>query len=352
MRQPPAVVFPLLLCPLLLTAGAHGQSAFLPEAPSAAAQQTVRAAGTASVAGVVVDRTGAAIPNATVTLTRLDGTRTRAAADGPHGEFSFDALRAGDFELSVKAAGFDTYTSAIFTLADGQNYTLPNVQLVVGMDTEVDVASNAAEIQMKQEEKQRVLGIIPNYYVVYSRDPVPLNTSQKYRLALRDTFDPVGFVGAAISAGFEQEANTFPGYGNDAASYGKRYAAIYGDGLTSDLLSHAVFPSIFHQDPRYFYQGTGTRKSRFVHAVSFAVITHNDHGGDMPNYSYLLGDLGSGALSNLYYPHANRGAGLVFANAGLGLLGQAGGSLVEEFLLPYFTTHSGKFGRPKKQPAD
>jgi hypothetical protein len=200
-----------------------------------------------------------------------------------------------------------------------------------------------AAAQVKAEEKQRVLGVIPNFYTSYIPNAVPLSAKQKYTFAIRDTFDPVGFVGTAIGAGIEQANDSFKGYGQGAAGYGKRYAALYGDGLTSDILSHAVFPALFHQDPRYFYQGTGTFKSRLFHAISFSVVARSDSGKTMPNYSYLLGDIGSGALSNLYYPHADRGAGLVFSNAAIGIAGRAAGSIIQEFLLPHLTTnHAGK----------
>jgi hypothetical protein len=84
-----------------------------------------------------------------------------------------------------------------------------------------------------------------------------------------------------------------------------------GDGRTSDYLSHAVFASLFHQEPRYFYQGTGSNKSRLYHAVSNAWVARSDSGKKMPNYSYLLGTMVSGAISNAYYPHADQGANLV-----------------------------------------
>lgn len=336
-----------LLCGLSLTAATHAQN-LLPNAPNAAAQQVNP--GTGTVAGVIVDLTGAAITGATVTLVRVDGTRTRVAQDSAHGEYSFEGLRPGDFVLSIKAPGFETYNSATFTITEGQNYRSSSIQLVVGMDTQVDVSSDAAEIQLKQEEKQRIFGLVPNYYVVYSPNPVSLTSHQKFSLALRDTFDPAGFAGAAIGAEIEQATNTLPGYGDDTTSYFKRYAQIYGDGLTSDLLSHAILPSIFKQDPRYYYQGVGSRKSRLKHVLEFTVIAHADSGKLMPNYSYVLGAVGSGALSNLYYPHADRGVGRVFLNGGLVIGGLAASNFVEEFILPYFTTHSAKFGKLKSLP--
>lgn len=313
--------------------------AALPDAP-----------GTASVSGVVVDQSGAAVQSARVSLLRADGTTLPAISVSPHGEFTLANLPAGTYRLSVQAAGFAPSVSDPFVLADNQSYSAPRAVLAVATaDSQVEVLANdpaVAEIQMKQEEKQRFLGVVPNFYVSYVHDPVPLNTKQKYRLALRDTFDPVGFVGAGIAAEIEQLGKAFPGYGYGVSGYAKRYAAVYGDGLTGDLLSHAVFPSLFHQDPRYFYQGTGTKKSRLRHALGFAFVTRGDNGRIAPNYSYIAGNLGSGALSNLYYPHADRGVGLVFINAGLGVAGQMLVGVEQEFILTHFTTHVPKQPKP------
>jgi hypothetical protein len=121
-------------------------------------------------------------------------------------------------------------------------------------------------------------------------------------MAMRETFDPVSFIGTSVTAGIEQATNAFSGYGQGAQGYGKRWGARFADGRTSDLLSHAVFPSLFHQDPRYFYQGSGSTRSRILHAVSYAFIARSDSGQMMPNYSYLLGDMCSGALSKRTIP--------------------------------------------------
>ena len=110
-------------------------------------------------------------------------------------------------------------------------------------------------------------------------------------------------------------------------------------------MTHAVFPALLHQDPRYYYQGTGTVKSRLVHAINSAFVARSDSGRTMPNYSYLLGDLSAAALSNLYYPKANRGAGLVFTNTAVGLAGRIGLNIVREFLSKRVTTNVHGDGR-------
>ena len=94
----------------------------------------------------------------------------------------------------------------------------------------------------------------------------------------------------------------------------------------------AIFPSLFHQDPRYFYKGTGTTKSRLLYAITRAVITRGDNGHDQPNFAGVLGDLSAGAISNLYYPASDRhGAGITFYNGLLAIGGDAVNGIFQEF---------------------
>jgi hypothetical protein len=357
---PYALLLPL--CAITTIANAQQQtvepgtsSSSLPNAPQpqsghqSAAEQTPSAQGSASVSGVVLDVSGAAVPGAQVSLTHRDGTQLRMLHSEGNGDFAFTKLPAGSYLVIVSAKGFAPFTSAEFVVTAQQSYEVPTISLSVAMtDTEVTVRPTdviAAE-QIKAEEKQRFIGVIPNFYISYVHDPAPMTTKQKFSLASHDTFDPVSLIGVGLAAGIEQANNTYAGYGQGAAGYGKRFAAKFGDGRTSDFLSHAVFPSLFHQDPRYFYQGTGSVKSRMVHAASFAIITRSDSGKPMPNYSYFLGDIGSGALSNLYYPHADRGIGLVFTNAAIGIAGKAGGTIIREFFSKRITTNVPADGKP------
>jgi hypothetical protein len=142
-----------------------------------------------------------------------------------------------------------------------------------------------------------------------------------------------------VAAGIEQATNAFSGYGHGAEGYGKRFAAKFADGRSSDYLTHAIFPALLHQDPRYYYMGSGSIKSRLAHAINSAFVARSDSGRTMPNYSYLLGDLSAAALSNLYYPKANRGAGLGFTNTAVGLAGRVGLNIVREFLSKRVTTN-------------
>jgi len=345
----------------LATTAAHAQqqarvfemsTSSLPDAPLAQWSTVYGQAGqsssierSATVSGVVSDATGAEIPGAQITLTHRDGGQAGSIMSGRNGEFSFTKLPAGFYLVLVYVEGFATFTSAEIHLSDQQLYEVPNISLsVASAGTEVTVRPTeviAAE-QIKAEEKQRLFGIIPNFYVSYVKDPAPLTTKQKFTLATHDTLDWTTWVGVSVTAGIEQANNSFAGYGQGAAGYGKRWAAQFGDGRTSDYLSNFVFASLFHEDPRYFYQGTGTKKSRLYHAVSNAWITRSDSGKTVPNYAYILGIMSSGALSNSYYPHADRGADLVFTNALLGFAGRAGGNVLQEFIGKRLTRNASK----------
>jgi len=310
---------------------------------------TSSVAGEASVSGVVLDSSGAIVPDAKVSLTAVGGSRLLTVTSGVNGEFTFEKIGSGSYVVMVEATGFDPLASAEFVLGAQESYRMPRIALSVATAvTQVTVrpTEEIAAEQIRAEEKQRLIGFIPNFYTSYIHDAAPLTAKQKFSLAIHDTFDPVPLMGIAFTAGVEQANNSFPGYGQGARGYAERFGARFVDGRTSDFFSHAVFPSLLHQDPRYFYQGTGSFKSRLFHAVSFAFVTRSDSGRTVPNYSYLLGDMASAGLSNLYYPRANRGASLVFTNAAIGLAGRMGVSIIREFFSKRLTTNVPDDGKP------
>jgi hypothetical protein len=306
----------------------------LPDAPSASKK------GPASVSGGVLDSSGAAVSGAQVSLMPIGKAQARFVTAGADGRFIFDDVLPGSYVIVVEAKGFQPVTSARFTVAADQAYEVPSIKLVIAMvTTEVVVQPTdvIAAQQIKAEEQQRVRGIIPNFYTSYIWNAAPLNAKQKFSLAAHSAFDPVVFIGVSLGAGIEQAKDAFPGYGQGTEGYAKRWGALFANGRTSDFLSRAVFPSLLHQDPRYFYQGSGSDWSRTKHAVSSAFVARSDNGRIMPNYSYFLGDVCSGALSNLYYPPSSRGAGLVFTDAAIGLAGRVGLNLANEFLFKRIT---------------
>jgi hypothetical protein len=192
-----------------------------------------------------------------------------------------------------------------------------------------------------------VLGVIPNFYSAYDWDAPPMLAKQKFKLSFRALIDPVSFLDVAGIAGAEQYQGIFPAYGCCFTGYAKRYGAAFANHAAGDMLARGVYPGIFHQDPRYFYKGTGSFSSRALYAMSRAVVARSDSGRTMPNYSQILGNLSAGAISNLYYPQADRGAKLVFLN-GLAETGaNAVGNLIREFILKDLTTRAkGIKGQP------
>ncbi len=295
------------------------------------------------MAGTVLDLSGASVPGADVTLIPRDGTQSNTVVSEANGEFGFTKVLPGSYLVVVNAKGFALFTSAEFALTRQQAYELPYISLSLA-STNIQVTVLPAEViaaeQIRVEEKQRLVGFFPNFYTSYIDDAAPLTSKQKFSLAIRGTFDPVAMLGVGFAAGIEQATNTFPGYGQGFEGYGKRFGAKFADGRISDMLTHAVYPSLLHQDPRYYYQGSGSVKSRLMHAVGSAFITRSDSGLTQPNYSYLLGDVSAAAISNLYYPQRSRGANLVFTNAAIGLAGRVGGNIFREFLPKRLVTNA------------
>lgn len=232
--------------------------------------------------------------------------------------------------------------------AQAQEAGLPDAPSATAARSQADGSSITVTATMKEvaaaevatEEKQRVLGVIPNFYVVYSPQPTPLSSGQKFHLAFRSTIDPVNLLLAGATAGVEQANGSFAGYGQGAAGFGKRYGSVFADGAISTFLGGAVLPSLLRQDPRYFYQGTGTTRSRARHAIASVFVCRGDNGKQQFNFSNILGNFASAGISNLYYPASDRnGAGLTLRNAAVGTGFSMVAALMQEFVVPRFTPH-------------
>ena len=197
-----------------------------------------------------------------------------------------------------------------------------------------------AEFQVQDEEKQRVLGIIPNFYVSYVPHALPLTWKQKFELSWRSSTDPFTFVGVGALAGIEQAGDEFSGYGQGAQGYARRYGASYGDVVIGTFLGSAILPSLLKQDPRYFYKGVGSKRSRILYALASPVISKGDNGNWQPNYSYVLGDLAAGGIANLYYPTSDRnGAGILFETELIRFGENALSAVLQEFVFRKLTPH-------------
>ena len=298
----------------------------------------------AIVVGTVTAVNGDPVPDAAVVLESADDRRTVTANDD--GYFEFHDVKSGvPCQLKINAEGFSEWTSPPVTLEPSQFKILSDIRLRVQLaPTTVNVSQTPVEIATEQvqiEEKQRILGFIPNFYVVYDPDPEPLSAKLKFRLALRVARDPITTVGVAFLSGVQQAGNT-PDYGQGAKGYSKRFSANAADGFINIMIGGAILPSILRQDPRYFYQGTGTKKSRFLHAAVHPFVCRGDNKKWQPNYSSMGGDLAQSAISNIYYPPSNRGAGLVLTNFGISTAERVAISLAQEFVIRPMHSHAGQ----------
>jgi hypothetical protein len=165
------------------------------------------------------------------------------------------------------------------------------------------------EEQLKQEEHQRVFGVMASFNTTRNRDALPLTTGQKYRLFFKSATDPWPFLLTAFGAGIDQAENSFPQYGQGIEGYSKRWGAGYADYFTGNLLGNAVLTSVLKEDPRYFQKGTGSYASRILWAAGGTVWCKRDNGTWGPNYANVMGNLMGAAVSNLYYPENDRTVG-------------------------------------------
>ena len=298
--------------------------------------------GTGSIEGTVVDRNGDVLQSARITLSGPPGFATRTLESGSDGQFSFSGLPPDTYTLTVSAPSMSTYTSPEIALRAGEFHIVPAITLSVSsVATSVTVRDNEqeSEEQVQIAVQQRIGGVIPNFYSSYDWNAPPMQAKQKFQLGIRSIIDPVSFLSVAGVAGAEQYKNVFPAYGGGIEGYGKRYGAALANHVSGTLLGRAVYPSIFHQDPRYFYKGKGSIGSRALYAVSAAVIARGDDGQWKPNYSRVLGHFTAAAVSNLYYPSADRGGALVLYNGLAGIGADAVANLIREFLLKGITSH-------------
>jgi hypothetical protein len=328
----------MLGCVLLLSAsGALAQQA-LPDSPSAVMAQSQ------SLSGGVKDIGGTPVADATVNIVGPGGF-ARSTTTDEDGEYRFDGVPVGEFTLTVKAEGL-AEDSAKVTVEANEQKAIPEFSLkLVAAHFEVEAISQVqmAELQIKQEEQQRMLGILPNFFVTYDPNAVPLTSKQKFKLATHNALDPVNLAVVGIVAGVEQLNNSFSGYGSDAPAFGERFGAGAANLAIGTYLGGAVYPSLFRQDPRYHFKGTGTVRQRALYALSTALRQRGDNGKWQPAYSSILGDFSAAAISNAYYPPENRnGASLTLGLGALTVVSDAINNLVQEFVLNHVTTRGKK----------
>ena len=182
-----------------------------------------------------------------------------------------------------------------------------------------------------KKEPERIFGVVPAYTITDARNAPPLTSKEKFHLFVSGTLDPFPFAVYAIQAGIEQANDSHSGYGQGAAGYARRFGAALGDGTSARFFSTYAFPSLLHQDPRYFRKGEGGGWSRVGYSLSRGFVTRSDYGKPQPNWSNVLGKFTGAGLSNLYYPPEDRGASLTLSRVAISLSYQMLGNLAIEF---------------------
>ena len=305
-----------------------------------ASTPTVAADG-AFISGTVTTVNGDIVVGAKILLHKLNSNESRSAVASETGAFQFEGLDpSSPYRITIETVGLQTWESEDILLTPGQYFILTKIQLKMPeVVTSVSVHGSREQIAAEQveiQQRQRVFGFIPNFYVTYDPNPVALTTKLKFKLAAKADTDPVTFVGVAFMAGMYQAGDMLD-YGQGSEGFAKRMVAGYADTTSNIFMGGAVLPWLFRQDPRYFYLGTGSKRARVLHALTSPYVCKGDNGKTQPNYSSLGGDLVSGAISNIYYPKSNRGPGLVLQGFLITTGVRTVNALLQEFLIRKLT---------------
>jgi hypothetical protein len=174
--------------------------------------------------------------------------------------------------------------------------------------------------------------VMPNYLTVDNQSRVtPISSKEKFAITASGAFDPYEFVIVGVVAGIRQADNAYPAFGQGIEGYGKRYGTAFADQVDGNIMVGAVYPSILKTDPRYFRLGRGGFVRRFSYGISRIFVTRTDSGGSMFNVPEFAGNATAIAISNVYYPAANRSFSSSFSGWGLQMGLDAFGNELKEF---------------------
>ena len=168
--------------------------------------------------------------------------------------------------------------------------------------TQPGVAEKSEDYSPPQTESKRMFGIIPNYRTSPSlQNYEPLTIREKFKLAAEDSWDRGTVALAVVFATDGQLTNGNRAFGQGAAGFSKYFGASYADFVVGNYMTEGIFPTLLHQDPRYFRRGTGSGLSRLRYAMGQIFWTHSDSGRTQFNYSEVLGNSTAVATSMAYY---------------------------------------------------
>jgi len=220
--------------------------------------------------------------------------------------------------------------------------------------THADPKTNAEQSDASGQESRHILGIIPNYRTFPSLlNYKPLTSREKFKIASEDSLDRGTFALAGLFGGLGQLTDSNKSFGQGSAGFARYFGTSYGDLLIGNYMSEAIYPSILHQDPRYFRRGTGSGRSRLAYAVSQIFWTHSNSGSRQFNYSEWLGNSTAVAISNAYYRDGRDFSSSV-SKLGVQIGVDAVGNVLKEFwpdLRRKFSKRSREYGKTMERSA-
>lgn len=270
-----------------------------------------------------------ALPSAACAQEPASGpTAVHELPDTPQPQFALAEAEPPEQQTPAGQSQSAPQPASSATPAQGSSSSLPAAQQPDAQKTQREKADE----QIKEQEKQRTVGILPAFNVSYRSDAVSMTAGQKMKLAFRSSTDPVAFAAAFVVAGYREALDDDPGFGWGAEGYGKRSGAAYLDAFDGGIIGNGILPSILHQDPRYFRLGHGTTTHRILYSLATNVMCKHDNTHKWePNYSNVGGNIIAGAISNLYYPSSESGIGETFSNGFIVTAEGGFGSVFQEF---------------------
>jgi hypothetical protein len=201
-------------------------------------------------------------------------------------------------------------------------------------DKTKDQEKKSGKSKIEQETgtvNDRIMAVMPNYTVEQAKELPAMTTAQKYRLAAAQGFDSFAFPFNAALAGIDQANNSPKSWGQGWGAYGQRFGSNFADNTIGTFMTTAVFPSLLHEDPRYYQMAKGPFLRRTYHAINRLFVTRTDSGGTQCNYSELAGNAAAAAFSNVYHAPEDRTFSRNIGTFGLLIMWDGVGNLMKEF---------------------
>jgi hypothetical protein len=178
----------------------------------------------------------------------------------------------------------------------------------------------------------RIFEVMPNYGTVETANELPpISSKQKFRLATAGVFDYFTFPFIGALAAIDQANNSPKSWGQGWGSYGQRYGASFADNGIGTYMTTAIFPSMLHEDPRYYTMAKGSFSHRAYHAINRLFVTRTDSGGERFNTSEIVGNAVAAAFSNVYHAPEDRTVGRNFGTLGMLIMWDGVSNEMKEF---------------------